>query len=86
MVRLRYRGKQALGSESEMTLDVLVRMCYKVDMDFWTRQGLITAASVMLAPLFISALRKYRPTKFAHDYLWRRVKSPRLRAILFKDV
>jgi hypothetical protein len=54
-------------------------------MDYQTRQGLIIAATVMLGPLFIAALRKYRPTKFVHDYLWKRVKNERLRKFLFSD-
>ena len=83
MVRLRCRGKQALGSGNEMTLDVLVRMCYKVNMEMKT--GLIIAAAVACAPL----IRKYlylRPAKAVHDYLWRNVKNERVRSVLFKQI
>jgi hypothetical protein len=54
-------------------------------MDYQTRQGLIVAATVMLGPVFMWALRRYRPTKFAHDFLWKRIKNERLRKFLFSD-
>ena len=36
--------------------------------------------------LFDKGMRKYRPTKRIHDYLWRKVKNERLRKILFLDL
>jgi hypothetical protein len=57
-------------------------------MDFdWERYNAMlwfgTGLGLYLMDKFI---RKYRPTKRVHDYLWRTVKNERLRKILFWDL
>lgn len=55
-------------------------------MDYATYQGVITAASIAFGVVFVAALRKFRPTKRIHDYLWKRIKNERLRKFFFSEV
>lgn len=54
-------------------------------MDYQTRQGIVIAASVILGPIFLSMLRKYRPTRFAKTFVEKRMKDGWLKRFLLKD-
>lgn len=54
-------------------------------MDYFTKQSLIIAATVLLGPAFMYALRKIRPTKFGFNLINSRMKDGRLKSLLLKD-
>jgi hypothetical protein len=54
-------------------------------MDYQTRQGLVIAISVILGPIFLAVLRKYRPTRFAKSFVEKRMKDGWLKRWLLKD-
>lgn len=55
-------------------------------MDYQTYRGVITAGSVAFSVVSLYLLRRYRPTKRIHDFLWKRIKNERLRKMLFTEV
>jgi hypothetical protein len=54
--------------------------------DWQQHQAIVWFGTGLGLYLFDRGMRKYRPTKRIHDYLWRTVKNERLRKILFMDM
>lgn len=54
--------------------------------DWQQHQAIVWLGTGLALYLFDKGMRKYRPTKGIHDYLWRTVKNERLRKILFWDL
>lgn len=57
-----------------------------MDFDWQTHNAIVWFGTGIGLVIFDRVMRKYRPVKKVHDYLWRRVKNERLRKILFLEL